>query len=104
MTFRESVYKIVKRIPRGMVATYGDIAALAGAPRAARQVGFALRTLGLDEPKVPWWRVVNKKGYISIDHGDAGMEKIIQKDNLLAEGVEFIDEFTVDMEKYHWQR
>lgn len=103
MSFRTSVYNLVKQIPRGKVATYGQIAALTGHPRSARQVGYALRSLGLGESNVPWWRVVNKQGYISIDHGDGGMEKLIQLDNLRAEGVKVSDDFMVEMATHLWQ-
>lgn len=103
MSFRQAVYKLVRQIPRGKVASYGQIAALVGNPRAARQVGFALRTLGLSEQTIPWWRVVNKQGYISIDHGEAGMEKLVQKENLLAEGVGFIGELEVDLAEHLWR-
>lgn len=103
MNFHQAVYDLVKQIPAGKVASYGQIAALVGKPRAARQVGFALRALGLNEQAVPWWRVVNKQGYISIDHGEAGMEKLIQKENLLAEGIRFSADYTVDMSNQRWQ-
>lgn len=73
MNFYSRVYKMTQRIPRGRVATYGQIAALCGNPRAARQVGWALHAL--DETpahaKVPWQRVVNRHGMISttcLDH------------------------------------
>ena len=103
MKFREKVYKVVNSIPEGMVATYGQIATMIGSPRASRQVGFALRALGLNEENIPWWRVVNRKGYISINHGDGGVEKLIQKDLLENEGVRFLDELTVDLEVHLWR-
>ena len=58
------VFAVVRRIPRGRVATYGQVAALAGFPRHARQVGYALAALALDAP-VPWHRVVNAQGRVS---------------------------------------
>jgi len=79
-TFRDMVYEVVARIPRGEVMTYGQVAAQIGKPRAARQVGFALRALGLNETQVPWWRVVNAKLQISINHGLAGDEKNLQRE------------------------
>lgn len=102
MGFRKIVIDVVCSIPKGKVATYGQIASMAGNSRASRQVGFALRSLGLEEAKVPWWRVVNKQGFISINLGDGGMEKLIQKDLLQSEGVEFTDELTVAMPQYLW--
>jgi methylated-DNA-protein-cysteine methyltransferase-like protein len=102
MNFRQKVYKWVKEIPAGSVATYGQIAALAGSPRAARQVGFALHSLGIDEADIPWWRVVNSKGYLSINHGHDGAEKELQKDNLVVEGVKVADDMTIDLTRYLW--
>ena len=65
--FWDEVYKIVNKIPRGRVAIYGQIAVLAGSPRAARVVGTALRQLPVDS-KVPWHRVINGRGMISIEN------------------------------------
>lgn len=101
MTFAEKVYKVVKSIPAGKVASYGQVAALIGHPRAARQVGFALRNLGLEENDIPWWRVVNKEGYLSINHGDGGIEKEVQRDWLMAEAV-VVEDFQVDMNRYRF--
>lgn len=103
MGFNQKVFEAIQLIPVGRVATYGQIASIVGSPRAARQVGFALRGLGLHDQKIPWWRVVNKQGYISINHGDGGIEKEIQRDNLLAEGVEVKDDYTIDLNKYLWK-
>ncbi len=62
--FREQIYVLVRSVPPGRVTTYGDVAAVAGSPRAARQVGYAMAALpeGTD---VPWHRVINSKGSIS---------------------------------------
>ena len=56
----------VKKIPRGRVASYGQVAAACGNPRAARQVGAILRLADISASKIPWWRVVNNRGIISI--------------------------------------
>ena len=64
-TFTERVYAMVRRVPRGQVVSYGGVAALLGHPRAARGVGQALRALPHDAD-VPWWRVINRNGEISI--------------------------------------
>ena len=66
LPFTERIYAVVERIPRGRVATYGDVAAVIGHPRAARQVGFALARLTPDRAAVvPWQRVINAKGMVS---------------------------------------
>lgn len=60
---RERFYDVVRRIPQGSVATYGDVSRLAGKPTGAREVGWALSALE-PESDVPWWRVVNAQGAI----------------------------------------
>lgn len=102
MNFRELTLHYVEKIPEGKVATYGQIASLAGSPRAARVVGGILRGLTLREEEVPWWRVINSKGYISINHSEGGIEKEVQKGNLIAEGIEVNERYEVDLEKYLW--
>jgi methylated-DNA-protein-cysteine methyltransferase-like protein len=82
----DEIYAVVSAIPRGKVATYGQVAELAGLPRRARMVGYALREL----PKgsgVPWHRVVNASGRVSL-RGAPGSERI-QKELLEEEGVVF---------------
>lgn len=81
----ELVFAVVRRIPRGHVATYGQVAVLAGFPRHARQVGYALSALHADAP-VPWHRVVNAKGEISCRRRDAG-GAMVQRLRLEQEGV-----------------
>jgi methylated-DNA-protein-cysteine methyltransferase related protein len=83
--FFSRVYQTVRRIPRGRVATYGQVALLAGTPRGARAVGWALRVLphALDR-KVPWHRVVGAGGRIAIRSGPGSQ---IQVRRLRAEGV-----------------
>ena len=61
---RARIYEVVERIPHGRVATYGQVAALAGAPRHARQVGYALYDLPSGQ-SLPWHRVINAKGEVS---------------------------------------
>lgn len=102
MNFRELTLHYVQEIPKGKVATYGQIAALISSPRAARAVGGVLRSLTTNEGDIPWWRVVNRKGYISINQGMGGVEKKIQRDYLLEEGLEIDDQYIVDMEKHLW--
>jgi methylated-DNA-protein-cysteine methyltransferase-like protein len=84
VTFREAVWQLVRRVPRGRVATYGQIAALLGRPRAARAVGGTLRRCPAD---LPWHRVVNAQGAISVR---ARMSSTLtQRIRLEAEGVAF---------------
>jgi len=92
----EKIYEIVRRIPKGRVATYGEIAELAGIPRGARQVGYALAALGRGEPMpgVPWQRVVNAKGESSL-----GAEQVRR---LQAEGVVFDANGRIDLSVYGW--
>lgn len=82
--FFERVYAVVRRIPRGRVATYGEVAAILGVSRGARAVGWALR--GLGRRQIPWHRVVGAGGRISLD-GRPGGE--IQRRKLRKEGVHF---------------
>ena len=92
------IYEIVKRIPRGRVATYGQIAALAGNPRLARVVGYALH-VNPDPEHIPCFRVVNREGRVSpaFAFGGENMQIKLLED----EGVELRDGF-VDMGKYRW--
>jgi methylated-DNA-protein-cysteine methyltransferase-like protein len=92
----ERVYEVVSRIPKGYVATYGQIAAMAGIPRGARQVGYAMAGLGRGRPRpeVPWHRVVNAKGESSI-----GEEQISR---LESEGVAFAENGRIDLDVFGW--
>ena len=85
--FFARVYAAVRAIPRGRVATYGQVAAMVGVPRAARAVGWALRALNpASEKAVPWHRVVGAGGRISLR---AGPGPALQRRLLRAEGVAF---------------
>ena len=85
--FFERVYDIVEQIPRGKVATYGQVAALLGIPRGARAVGWALRALPAARQKsVPWHRVIGAGGRIS---PRAGSGPLVQRRRLRSEGVRF---------------
>ncbi|HUG55219.1 MAG TPA: MGMT family protein [Vicinamibacteria bacterium] len=87
MPFFERVYAAVRAIPRGRVATYGQVARLLGVPRGARAVGWALRALDpRRERRVPWHRVVGAGGRISLR---AGAGPALQRRRLLSEGVAF---------------
>ncbi len=98
--FFQKVYAAVKRIPKGKVATYGQIACAVGAPRSARQVGFALHVN--PEPFIiPCHRVVNRFGRLAPAFAFGGEE--IQAELLRSEGVEVRADQTVDLEKYLYQ-
>ena len=96
--FTETVKRIIKKIPRGKVATYGQIAALAGNPRAARQVVRILHSSSRKD-KLPWHRVINSKGTISLPPNE-GYE--LQKSLLEKEGVEFGIGDKVDFDRFLW--
>jgi len=97
--FYEAVYRVVRAIPRGRVMTYGQIATILGAPRAARAVGYAMRASKDDE--VPWQRVINHKGCISA-RGDVE-RPILQRMLLESEGVKFNAEEACDLKRYTWE-
>jgi len=100
-SFFDRVYAVVRQIPRGKVASYGQIAALLGHPGAARTVGWALNALrGSDIDNVPWQRVINSYGRISISRADLGAE--LQRALLEEEGVEFDSRGYVDLSRYGW--
>ncbi|OIO88927.1 MAG: hypothetical protein AUK03_15405 [Anaerolineae bacterium CG2_30_64_16] len=101
-SFFERVYLLVQQIPRGKVASYGQIAALLGHPRAARTVGWALNALTpARAEEVPWQRVINHAGRISISRAD--MDATLQRQLLEEEGVEFDARGDVDMRRFGWQ-
>lgn len=92
------IVALVKSIPRGRVATYGQIAALAGDPRAARQVVWVLRSFS-DRERLPWHRVISSSGRISL-RGEGGG---IQRQLLEKEGVRFDPNGLVSLELYQWK-
>lgn len=97
--FKNSVINKVKKIPFGKVASYGQVALAIGSPRAARQVGWILRGLNGSEP-VPWWRVVNNEGRISIK--GSHYSAIEQKSMLEKEGVKVGEDLTFQIESYRY--
>ena len=96
----ERVYMIVAEIPRGRVATYGQIAELAGLGHAARQAGYALGALTNDST-IPWHRVVNARGEISI-RSETGAEGI-QRRWLEREGVVFGTGGRIPLDRFRWR-
>lgn len=93
------IYDIVKLIPEGMVSTYGAVAALAGNPRWPRVVGYALHA-NPDNSQIPCHRVVNRFGGTSEAFKFGGAD--IQRAMLEAEGVSFLPDGSVDMQKHMW--
>ncbi len=96
--FTERTLAVIRAIPKGKVATYGQVAAVAGSPLAARQVARILHALSRAE-RLPWHRVINSRGSISLRRG-AGFEQ--QKAALEAEGVRVKKDGSVDMKRRLW--
>lgn len=94
------MYAVVRRIPRGRVATYGQVAELAGLGGHARQVGYALHVLPR-ESLVPWHRVINARGEISLGPGSGG--DVTQRLLLEREGVRFDARGRVDLRLFGWR-
>jgi methylated-DNA-protein-cysteine methyltransferase-like protein len=98
--FYRLVYRVVGRVPRGKIVTYGQVAAILGQPRAARAVGTALAALrGAPLGVVPWHRVINAAGRCS--HRD-GFAASVQRDLLEREGVRFDRHGHVDLKRVRW--
>lgn len=101
-SFFSQVYAMVRLIPRGQVASYGQIAAMLGHPRAARTVGWALASLPEQaEEDVPWHRVINSQGRISIRNLRHAMDE--QRLLLEEEGVVFNEAGYLDWDRFGWE-
>jgi methylated-DNA-protein-cysteine methyltransferase-like protein len=97
-SIQQQIYDVVRLIPAGKVASYGQIARIVGLGISAQMVGFALA--GLKEgADVPWQRVINAQGKISLP----GMGGAIQKNLLLEEGIEFDEKGRIDLERFGWE-
>jgi methylated-DNA-protein-cysteine methyltransferase-like protein len=94
----DEIIAVIKSIPKGMVASYGQIARLAGYANGARQVVRILHTCS-EKYDLPWYRVVNIKGEIALSIYSGADE---QRARLEAEGVTFISEYKVNLEKHLW--
>ncbi|WIV21309.1 MGMT family protein [Paenibacillus polygoni] len=94
--FTARVIDIIQSIPEGKVMTYGQVAALAGSPRGARQVVRILHSMS-DKYRLPWHRVVNKQGEISMS--DEG-HRLLQQSLLESEGIELNLSKRIDLTKY----
>lgn len=95
-----AICAVIRRIPKGWVATYGQVAAMAGLPGRSRLVGHVLRHLD-PASDVPWHRVVNAKGEVSYslsrNGGDALQQRLLQR-----EGVAFNERNRFNLERYRW--
>lgn len=98
ITFTERAIEVILKIPRGKVLTYGRVALLAGSPHSARQVGYLLHSTSHIH-NLPWHRVVNSKGKISMKDP---LAYETQKHLLESEGIIFSNEDTLDLKKYLW--
>ncbi|WP_434750631.1 MGMT family protein [Paenibacillus amylolyticus] len=94
--FTQQVVAMISSIPEGRVMTYGQIAAHAGSPRAARQVVRILHSMSRKE-RLPWHRVVNAKGQLSIPDEESRM---MQETELVSEGVEFQLDGSIDLKVF----
>ncbi len=101
MAAYETIYAIVRQIPPGRVATYGQIADLAHLPGKARLVGYALFRVA-PESDIPWHRVINAKGEISTSPLRLGSDDL-QRSLLEAEGIPFNARGQIDLAHYRWQ-
>ena len=97
--FYERVYEIVAKIPRGSIATYGQIAMTLGQPRSARTVGWAMRAAPY-HLRLPTHRVVNRLGELAPDHVFGSTD--FQKSLLLSEGITFNKDGLINMKKHLW--
>jgi methylated-DNA-protein-cysteine methyltransferase-like protein len=96
--FFRRVYVLARQVPRGRIVTYGQLARALGAPHGARTVGWAMRACPAD---VPWHRVVNARGEISLRPTTGYAE---QRARLRAEGVRFDRAGRIDLDKYGWRK
>jgi len=98
----ERIYAIVRQIPAGQVATYGQVAELAGLIGKPRLVGYALYRVDMKTSDVPWQRVINAKGEVSqspLRNGTDYLQRAILED----EGIEFDEKGRIDLNRYRWQ-
>ena len=100
MSSYDDFYAIARKVPAGRVTTYGAVAAEAGLPGRARQVGYAMAALP-DDHDVPWHRVINARGEVS-PHADGTAFEKIQRNLLEAEGIVFNARGRVDLDRFGW--
>lgn len=99
-SFNQRVWELVGIIPKGKVASYGQLATMLGHPRRARHIGFALNQTP-DNLVLPWHRVINSKGRISFS--DNSEQYLLQKAMLEAEKVRFTDNGSIDFKEFGWR-
>jgi methylated-DNA-protein-cysteine methyltransferase-like protein len=98
----DRIYAIVRQIPPGQVATYGQVAELAGLIGKPRLVGYALYRVDMEQSDIPWQRVINAKGEVSqspLRNGTDYLQRAILED----EGIEFDEKGRIDLSRYRWQ-
>ena len=100
-SIRQRIYAVVRRVPRGKVATYGQIAEIAGLEGHARQVGYAMAALHSGSA-LPWHRIINAEGRVSMRSAGAG-STIVQQQLLEREGIVFNDGGRVSLTRYRWK-
>ncbi|HET9440421.1 MAG TPA: methylated-DNA--[protein]-cysteine S-methyltransferase [Longimicrobiales bacterium] len=98
--FATQVYGVVRKCPRGKIVSYGGVAAMLGQPRSARAVGRALNALP-DDTDIPWWRVVNSRGEVSIRGVEQG--ESLQRSLLEREGVKFDGAGRISWKRFGWE-
>ncbi len=99
------IYAVVRKIPKGRIATYGQVARLAGLPGHARLVGYALHALNdrcAEDRSIPWQRVVNARGEISARSWPGAED--LQRSALEGEGIEFDRRGRIRLANYQWKR
>ena len=101
-TSYDRIYEIVKLIPKGQVATYGQIAELANLAGKARVVGYALYRVDMQVLDIPWQRVVNAKGKVSLSPLRFGTD-YLQRSLLENEGIIFNGKDQIDLRRYLWK-
>jgi len=99
--FKQRVIKFIQKVPRGKVVSYGQVAAFAGSPRSARQVGGVLKSVDVTTNAIPWWRVINSQGFLSIK-GNWTATKELQRNLLKKEGIKVDKDYKLDINKYRW--
>lgn len=101
-TSYDAIYEVVRLIPKGQVATYGQVADLADLPGQARLVGYALYRVDMKLSDIPWHRVINAKGEVSESPLRYGTD-YLQRSLLEQEGIQFSPEGKVNLNKYRWR-
>lgn len=100
-SFQDRIYFLTHRIPEGKVATYGQLAFLAGSSRAARAVGHALRALNRNSAGLRWHRVINAAG--SVSYKSDFVRATLQMEELQREGISFDSKGKCDLTIYGWR-